>query len=65
MKLAAIPHFKYSINLYHFGSGPYFERPVLFWKAHSKSHGLFPFVEMIENYGNVSVPLKGLVETGI
>ena len=41
------------------------ERAVLSWKAHRKSHGLFPFVERIENYGNVSVPRKGLVETGI
>ena len=48
-----------------FGSGPYFERADLSWKAHRKPHGLFPFVERIENYGNVSVPLKGLVETGI
>ena len=48
-----------------FESGPYFERAVLSWKAHRKSHGLFPFEERIENYGNVSVPLKGLVETSI
>ena len=48
-----------------FGSGPYFERAVLSWKAHRKSHELFTFAERIENYGNVSVPLKGLVETGI
>ena len=48
-----------------FGSGTYFEKAVLSWKAHRKSHKLFPFVERIENYGNVSVPLKGLVETGI
>ena len=48
-----------------FGSGPYFERAVLSGKAHRKSHGLFPFVERIENCGNVSVPLKGLVETSI
>ena len=46
-----------------FGKGSYFERAVLSWKAHRKSHGLFPFVKMIGNYGNVSV--KGLVETGI
>ena len=48
-----------------FGSEPYFERAVLSWKAHRKSYGLFPFVEMIENYGDVSVHLKDLVETGI
>ena len=48
-----------------FGSGLYFERAVLSWKAYRKSHGLFPFVERIENYGNVSMPIKGLVETGI
>ena len=48
-----------------FGSGPYFERAVLSWKAHRKSHGLFPFVERIENCGNVSVPLKDLVGTGV